>query len=129
VAVVGFNVERDPEADPEAFKKKNKYTYELLLQADDLMDSMKVSGFPTFYVVSPEGNVVWAGVGLAGPPGVAKPTSRQIVEYLEETLTKLVEGELKKLEGGQDGKQPEEKKSEENKPSENKPSEKKPGGK
>lgn len=98
VAVVGFNYERDPEADPEAFKKKNKYTYDLLLQADDVLDEFKVSGFPTFYVVSPDGTVVWAGVGLGGPPGVARPTPRQLVEYLEETLTKLVEGELAKAE-------------------------------
>lgn len=98
VAVIGFNMERDPSADPAAFKKKNKYTYDLLLEADDLLTDFKVSGFPTFYVVAPDGTVVWGGVGLGGPPGVQRPTPRQYVEYLEETLSKLVEGELKKLE-------------------------------
>lgn len=98
VAVVGFNYERAPNADPVAFKKQNNYTYDLLLEAGPYVDAFKVGGFPTFYVVGADGKVVWGGTGLMPPPGVTRATPRQSVEYLEATLTKLVEGELAKLE-------------------------------
>jgi hypothetical protein len=117
VAVVGFNYERSPNADPIQFKKQNGYTYDMLLEAGSVLDSFRVESFPTFYVVDAQGKVVWGGTGLMPPPGVNRPTPRQTIEYLEQTLRTLVEGELAKLEAPK----PEATKPETSKPAPSKP--------
>jgi thiol-disulfide isomerase/thioredoxin len=80
VAVVGANCwER---SDPEAYMRSNGYTYELMLQADDLAKKYGVKGIPTFVILSPKGEQVYKAVGY-------DPSHEQeIARIIEEQLAK-----------------------------------------
>lgn len=60
VQVFGVNVWESEGADPAEFMKKNGYSYGLLLAGDDVAKAYKVNGIPTFYVIGPDGKVVFA---------------------------------------------------------------------
>jgi thiol-disulfide isomerase/thioredoxin len=96
VAIIGMNAEGPEGGDPVAFKKDNGYTYELLLEADATSEAYRVRGLPTFYVIGPDGKVVWAGVGLQNPPGVQRASNKARAEYLEQTIDALVQASLPK---------------------------------
>lgn len=96
VAIVGMNAEGPEPGDPVAFKKENGYSYELLLEADAVSEAFKVRGLPTFYVIGPDGKVVWGGVGLSAPPGSQRASSKARAEYLEQTLDALIQSALPK---------------------------------
>lgn len=96
VAIVGMNAEGPEGGDPVAFKKENGYTYQLLLEADAVSDAFKVRGLPTFYVIGPDGKVVWGGVGLLPPPGSQRASSKARADYLEQTLDALIQSALPK---------------------------------
>lgn len=96
VAIVGMNAEGPEPGDPVGFKKGNGYTYELLLEADAISEAFKVRGLPTFYVIGPDGKVVWGGVGLAAPPGSQRASSKARAEYLEQTIDALIQSALPK---------------------------------
>lgn len=85
VVVVGFNSERQKNADPAKFMNENGYTYGLVLNAEKVAPKFKVPGWPTFYVFSPEGKVLWGGVG-------ADPRA-------EETMSHHIDLALKAMEG------------------------------
>lgn len=87
VVVVGFNFEQKKNADPAKFMKDNKYTYGLVLNAEKIAPKFKVPGWPTFYVISPDGKVLWGGVG-------ADPRA-------EETMSHYIDAALKAMEGGE----------------------------
>ncbi len=87
VVVVGFNSERQKNANPEKFMKEHGYTYGLVLNAEKVAPKFKVPGWPTFYVFSAEGKVLWGGVG-------ADPRA-------EETMSHYIELALKGMEGGE----------------------------
>ncbi len=80
VAVVGFNFERDKKADPAKYMKDNNFTYQLLLKAEKLTSDFRVGGFPTFYVVSPTGEILW------GAMGHAPAHTKQMEEIIDEQL-------------------------------------------
>ncbi|HYF15898.1 MAG TPA: TlpA disulfide reductase family protein [Phycisphaerales bacterium] len=97
VAIVGFNAEGGRSgADPVKFKSDAGYTYGLLLGADAIGRKFRVAALPTFYVIDREGKVVWAGKGLAAPPGSNAPTTDQRVKYLEETIAGHIDRALEK---------------------------------
>ena len=96
VAIVGMNAEGPEPGDPVAFKKENGYTYELLLEADATSEAFRVRGLPTFYVVGPDGKIIWGGVGLSAPPGVQRASSKARAEYLEQTIDALIQSALPK---------------------------------
>jgi thiol-disulfide isomerase/thioredoxin len=80
VAVVGANCWE--KSDPAAFMKSNGYTYELMLNADDLAKKYGVSGIPTFVILSPNGEQVYKSVGY-------DPNHEQeIARIIEEQLAK-----------------------------------------
>jgi len=64
VKVIGLNTweGRRGAGDPAAYMKQKKYTYGLLLKADEVAEKYKVSGIPTFYVIGPDGKIVYAAV-------------------------------------------------------------------
>ncbi|TWT46068.1 Thiol-disulfide oxidoreductase ResA [Phycisphaerae bacterium RAS1] len=68
VLIYGVNTwqKRKPQDDPAKFMKDNGYSYGLLLNGDDVAEAYKVNGIPTFYVIGPDGKVVFGGSG-AGP--------------------------------------------------------------
>jgi thiol-disulfide isomerase/thioredoxin len=66
VAIYGVNCwERG--GNPVDFWKKSGYTYPILLGGDLAATQYKVTGIPTFYLIGPDGKVLWAssGVGAA----------------------------------------------------------------
>lgn len=95
VVVVGFNFEQKKSSDPAKFMKDNGYTYGLVLSAEKVAPKFKVPGWPTFYVFSPEGKVLWGGVG-------ADPRA-------EETMSHHIDLALKAMEGKKDGAEEEKK--------------------
>jgi thiol-disulfide isomerase/thioredoxin len=65
VVVLGMNAwERD--GDPAKYMKDNKFTYGLVMKADSTAQAYKVSGIPTFYLIGPDGKILYNAVG-AGP--------------------------------------------------------------
>lgn len=101
VVVIGMDCEGDPmpgkdAVDPVKFKEKNGGHYTTLLNADGVSSRYKVSGMPTFYVLDGEGKVLWGGVGLAGPPGNESPSTKDRQEYLSQTISAVIDAELKK---------------------------------
>ena len=73
VVVVGINTwER---ADPAAFMKKNKLSYGLLLKGDAVARAYGVLGIPTFYLIGPDGKILYASSGF-------DPTSETAVAKL-----------------------------------------------
>lgn len=49
--------------DPKAYMESKKYTYGLVLGADPVALEYKVTGIPTFYVIGPDGKIVYSAVG------------------------------------------------------------------
>jgi len=50
--------------DAAGYMKKQNFTYGLLLKGDDVAKQYKVQGIPTFYVIGPDGSVLWNSVGF-----------------------------------------------------------------
>jgi thiol-disulfide isomerase/thioredoxin len=64
VAVFGVNAgERLPNADPVGLMKRNGYTYGLLLNGARVATTYRVIGIPTFYVIGPDGKILYAASG------------------------------------------------------------------
>ena len=62
VVVFGMNCwESD---DPAKFMQEKGFTYTTLLNADPVAQAYQVSGIPTFYVVGPDGKVVFSFIGF-----------------------------------------------------------------
>ena len=64
VKVIGISCWERKSARPDAYMKEKDYTYGLLLKGDDVADKYKLDGLPTFYVISPEGKVIYASTGF-----------------------------------------------------------------
>jgi thiol-disulfide isomerase/thioredoxin len=63
VVVLGINTwER---SDAAAYMKKNKFTYELLLNGDRVAEAYGVRGIPTFYIIGPDGKILHASSGFS----------------------------------------------------------------
>lgn len=102
VVVLGMNCEGDPipgkaPVDPVKFKQEKGGHYMTLLNADGVSDRYKVRGIPTFYVIDTEGKVLWGGVGMEAAPGDMSPSPEDRQKYLEQTLSAVIDAELKKL--------------------------------
>ena len=52
--------------DPDAFMKKNNFTYTSLLNADAVAEAYNVRGLPTLYVIDSDGKILYGKVG-SGP--------------------------------------------------------------
>jgi len=50
--------------DPVQYMRKNRYSYKLLLDGDDVAKKYKVSGIPTLYVIGPDGKILYGEVGF-----------------------------------------------------------------
>jgi len=51
--------------DPAAFMREKGYTYQLLVDGDEVAKAYNVNGLPTLYVIGPEGKVIYGEVGTA----------------------------------------------------------------
>src|SRR5262249_7371157 len=64
VSVFGLNCWES--GDAPGYMKEQKYTYGLLLNADEVAGKYGVSGIPTIYVIGRDGKVVYQSVGFEG---------------------------------------------------------------
>jgi thiol-disulfide isomerase/thioredoxin len=91
VAVFGMSCwERNPNADPAAFMKDKKFTYPLLLKADEAATKYRVSGIPTFYLIDPDGKILLAFAG-AGEDKLQR-AEELIEQALAKTATRPASG-------------------------------------
>lgn len=65
VVVLGMNVEGNPAAKPLEFMKRNKFSYNTLLEAQSAAQAYKVSAFPTLFVLDKTGKVVFKEEGFS----------------------------------------------------------------
>jgi peroxiredoxin len=63
VTVLGVNAWES--GDAAAFMKQKGYTYGLLLNADEVAAAYGVTGIPAFFVVGPDGTILFAGTGYS----------------------------------------------------------------
>lgn len=82
LAVVGMNYEHAKDADAAKYMKDQRLDYELLLHAEQVVDKYKIRGFPTFFLIDPDGKILWSEVGYSP-------------EH-EKTLDKLISDQLAK---------------------------------
>ena len=65
VAVFGVNCrERDQRADPMAYIREKKFTYEQLLKGDATAQAYRVNGIPSLFLIGPDGKILWSGSGF-----------------------------------------------------------------
>lgn len=82
VAVLGVNIwERD--GDPVEFMRSRKCTFGLLLKGDGVAEAYQVSGTPTFYVIGPDGKILYAGTGYE------PKTEKEIAETIQGSLSAM----------------------------------------
>lgn len=81
VKVIGISCWERKTANPQKYMAEKKLTYGLLLKGDDVADKYKLDGLPTFYVISPEGKIIYASTGFL--PEKEKDISKIIDRALE----------------------------------------------
>lgn len=64
VTVIGMNCWEQKDEAAVKYMEKQKYTYTLLLKADDLAKEYGISGIPTLILIGKDGNVLHTGVGF-----------------------------------------------------------------
>jgi thiol-disulfide isomerase/thioredoxin len=81
VAILGMNCwEKNKELDPGAWMKQNGFSYPVIVNSDSAATDYKVRGIPTFYVIDPQGKILFAGSGMS--PGVESAIEQMIAEQV-----------------------------------------------
>lgn len=78
VKVYGLAVREQSDDKPIAYMADNKYTYGLLLRADDVAKQYKVKVFPTYFVIGREGEIVHIATGY--DPDTTFPEIRAAIQ-------------------------------------------------
>ena len=78
VVVIGMNCSENK--DPVAYMKEKKFTYGLLLNAETIGDKYNISGIPAFFLIGPDGKLLWNEVGY-NPAG-----ADEVTDLIEKTL-------------------------------------------
>lgn len=78
VSVIGVNTWEN--GDPVKFKKEKGYTYGLLLGGDEVAKAYRVTGIPAFFVIGPDGKVVYSRTG--GGPNLRQELENAVREAL-----------------------------------------------
>jgi len=86
VAVYGVNCWQERESrklDPAEFMKTRKFTYPILLKGNSVARAYKVAGIPAFYLIGPEGKIMYASAGYS-------PSAEQVIDdMVQAALAKL----------------------------------------
>jgi len=82
VKIFGISCQEPSSADPRKFMDNKGFTYQLLVQGDEVAKHYKVKGFPTLYIIDKEGKVISSMVGYS--------------DNMYEKLKKIIEDELSK---------------------------------
>jgi thiol-disulfide isomerase/thioredoxin len=61
VVVIGVNTSESK--DPAAYMKEKGFTYGLLLNGETLADKYPIEGIPAFFLIGPDGKLMWTEVG------------------------------------------------------------------
>lgn len=85
VVFLGMNVENAGDSSALQFIKDNSITYPMFTATNTVKARYKAEHFPTFYIVSPDGKVVWGDVGW----GDDFPD--RMTRYIERELGRLAE--------------------------------------
>lgn len=66
--IIGVNVSEKNPQDAVDYMRSHGFTYQLLLNGDDLKEPYAVTGFPTFFLIGRDGTILYSGTGysLAG---------------------------------------------------------------
>lgn len=64
VKVFGVSTWERPNTDPSKFMDEKKFSYALLYDGDKVAEAYKLEGLPTFYVIDPQGKVIYASTGF-----------------------------------------------------------------
>jgi len=87
VSVLGINVNEN--GDPVEYMKKNKFTYGLLLNGEELAQSYEIGPIPMFIIVGKDGKIIWKAVGYS------PDHQQEMAEVIEKELGSKGEGEKK----------------------------------
>ncbi|MDX2117785.1 MAG: TlpA disulfide reductase family protein [Planctomycetota bacterium] len=68
--------------DPKKYMDEKQYTYNLVLKADDVATAYRVTGIPTFYIIGPDGKVLYNAVGY--DPEHEEQIAALVEKYLPE---------------------------------------------
>ncbi|WP_176466255.1 TlpA family protein disulfide reductase [Aliifodinibius salipaludis] len=71
----------DTQEDAEAFARKNDYTFEYLMDSNNLHRKLGVQGIPFKVYVDAEGNFIEKSMGTSGPKGDYKKLKKIIEEH------------------------------------------------
>jgi thiol-disulfide isomerase/thioredoxin len=81
VTVIGMNCWEQKDEAAVAYMEKKKFTYTLLLKADDLAKAYGISGIPTLILIDRDGKVLHSGVGFG--PGEEDHLAEMIQKELD----------------------------------------------
>jgi thiol-disulfide isomerase/thioredoxin len=83
VVVIGVNTSEGPGKDPAKYMKDQKFTYGLLLNGETLGDKYNISGIPAFFLIGPDGKLLWTEVGY-------NPASeKEVAGIIDKTLKSM----------------------------------------
>ena len=71
----------DTKEDAQAFAKKNDYTFEYLMDSNNLHQKLEVQGIPFKVYVDAEGNFIEKSLGTSGPKGDYKKLKKIIEKH------------------------------------------------
>lgn len=80
VAIFGMNSWERATNDPAKYMRDSGLSYGLLLNADDVASAYKVTGIPAFYVIGPDGKILWNAVGHS------PAHEKEIAEVIEKAI-------------------------------------------
>jgi len=80
--IFGISCQEPHNADPKKFMESKGFTYQLLVQGDEVAKHYKVKGFPTLYIIDKQGKIVFSMVGYT--------------DNMFDKLSKIIKEELEK---------------------------------
>jgi peroxiredoxin len=83
VHVLGISCKEPDGADPVGYVKSKRMSYQVLIDGDEVAEKYNVSGYPTLYIIGPDGKVVFSMAGYAS--GLDKLLTKEIDELLKKT--------------------------------------------
>lgn len=63
--VIGVNTSEENPDEAVGYMRSKRFSYQLLLRADDVARQYNVSGIPSFFLINPQGQIVYASSGFS----------------------------------------------------------------
>jgi len=84
--VVVFGVNMNDREDPVAYMRKQKFDYGLLLNGEKIADQYKITGIPAFFIIGPDGKILWSGSGYPSRRAEAAAHDAKVIAIIEKAL-------------------------------------------